>query len=333
VAYRRIVLRRRPEGMPVPEDFEVVEDAVPTPDDGQVVVRHSHLGLAPAARIRMSADVEGYLPPLALGETVYGAAVGVVVDSRHPDLAVGDDVVSINGGWQTHDLTDGRNLRPVDLSVAPAPTWLGALGVSGLTAYVGLTDIARLEAGQQVVVSAAAGAVGSMVVQFARALDCRVVGVAGGPDKCRHVTQTVGADAAVDYRGGDLAGQLARACPEGVDVYFDNVGGAVRDAVWPLMNQYGRVVVCGQIAEYNRRTQEGSGPDWYPLLTKSLTVRGFLASRFQHRYDDFLRDASAWLRADRVVPTEFVVDGFERTPDAFIAMLAGRTLGKTVVAI
>jgi NADPH-dependent curcumin reductase len=333
MTHRRFVLARRPHGLPVAADFEMVESEVPGAGPGEVVVRHTHLGLAPAARIRMSEEVQGYLPPLALGETIYGAAVGSVVDSRHPDFAVGDVVVSINGGWQTHDVTDGRNLKPVDLDLAPAPTWLGAMGVSGLTAYVGLTDIGQLRAGETVVVSAAAGAVGSMVVQFARAMGCRAVGVAGGPEKCRHVVDDLRADACVDYKAPDVGARLADACPDGVDVYFDNVGGAVRDAVWPLMRQYGRVVVCGQIAEYNRGSEDGSGPDWYPLLTRSLTVRGFLASRYAHRYDDFRREGARWLREGLVVPTEHVVDGFENTPAAFIGMLEGRNTGKTVVAV
>ncbi|PUA82789.1 NADP-dependent oxidoreductase [Nocardioides currus] len=331
--HRRFVLARRPQGLPVAADFEVVESGVPAARTGDVVVRHTHLGLAPAARIRMSEDVQGYLPPFAIGDTIYGAAVGLVVDSRHDDFTVGDVVVSINGGWQTHDVSDGSNLRPVDLDLAPAPTWLGVMGVSGLTAYVGLTDIGQVSAGDTVVVSAAAGAVGSTAVQFARAMGCRVVGVAGGPDKARHVLEVLGADACVDYKAPDLPRQLAAACPDGVDVYFDNVGGMVRDAVWPLMRQYGRIVVCGQIAEYNRADAVGSGPDWYPLLTRSLVVRGFLASRYQHRYDDFRARAAQWLQDGSVLPTEHVVPGFESTPEAFIGMLQGRNVGKTVVAI
>jgi NADPH-dependent curcumin reductase CurA len=333
MTHRRFVLARRPNGLPVADDFDLVESALPAVGDGEVLVRHTHLGLAPAARIRMSEDVQGYLPPFALGDTIYGAAVGVVEESRQSDFTAGDVVVSINGGWQTHAVSDGSNLRPVDLDLAPAPTWLGAMGVSGLTAYVGLTDIGHVVPGETVVVSAGAGAVGSMALQFARAMGCRVVGIAGGPDKCRHVRDSLRTEACVDYKAADLAGQLSAACPDGVDVYFDNVGGAVRDAVWPLMRQYGRVVVCGQIADYNRAGQAGAGPDWYPLLTRSLTVRGFLASRYPHRYDEFRTRAAEWMCDGSVLPTEHVVSGFNSTPDAFIGMLEGRYIGKTVVAI
>jgi NADPH-dependent curcumin reductase CurA len=340
MSYRRFALARRPEGTVTLEHFELVEGPMPEPGPGEVLVEHSHLGLAPAARIRMSEDTRGYRPSIPIGGTVTSAAVGTVVASRNPRFAEGDAVASFDGGWQTHALSDGGNLRTVDLALAPAPTWLGAMGISGFTAYVGTIDFAAVKAGDTFVVSAAAGAVGSLAAQVAATQGCTTVGIAGGAAKSAWVEENFGVKKCVDYRAGDFAEQLAAACPEGIDVYFDNVGGQVRDTVWPLLNEYGRVAVCGQIAQYNDAgtydtTASGAaGPSWFPLLTKSLTVRGFLAGNFlEQRYDDFRRDMSRWVKNGDVVSRDHISDGFDSTPQAFIDMLAGRNFGKTVVAI
>lgn len=327
---RQIVLASRPTGTPRPENFQLVETHVPQPKEGEVVVRHTWLGLAPAARLRMSASAS-YRQPMAIGEVVYGQALGVVVESRDARFRPGDMVMSISGGWQEYSVAPASALAQVDLEVAPPSLWLGALGTSGLTAYVGLLDLGQPHAGETVVVSAASGGVGSMVGQIARKLGCRVVGIAGGPEKTRHLMETFGFDVAVDYRAPDFATRLQAACLNGIDIYFDNVGGAVRDGVWRLMNTGGRVVVCGLISEYDDAPQPG--PDWMTILSKRLTVRGFIMSDHLARRDDFQRDMITWYRSGDIRVLEDVREGLGAVVPAFIAMLTGRNLGKTLVRL
>lgn len=327
---RCIVLAARPRGLPRPADFRTIEAPIPTPAHGQVLIRHTWLGLAPAARLRMS-ETPSFREPMALGEVVFGQAVGEVVASRDPSLREGDAVMSIAGGWQRYSVAAAGTLVRIDVRAAPAPVWLGALGTSGLTAYVGLSDIGRARAGEMVVVSASAGAVGSIAGQLAKRLGCRVVGIAGGPLKARHVVETLGFDAGLDHRADDLESAVRAACPSGVDVYFDNVGGAVRDAVWPSMAPDGRVVVCGQIADYNGGG--AGGPGWMAILGKRLTVRGFTLADHLHRRGDFERDMLAGYRDGSIRVVEDVHDGLESAIPAFIAMLTGGTLGKTLVRL
>lgn len=332
MGYAKFVLRRHPSGVPKPDDFQLIEGPIPEPGDGEVVVEHTHLGLAPAARVRMSENVAGYSKGMHLGDTVYGAAAGRILASRNPAMPVGANVASVDGGWQTHAVSDGSNLTVIDTTIAPASVWLGALGISGFTGYVGLEEIAHPKPGETLVVSAAAGAVGSFVAQMARLRGCRVVGIAGGLVKCRHVEQTFSVPVCVNYRNDDFRNELARACPEGVNVYFDNVGGRVRDGVWPLMATYGRVVVCGQISQYSLGAPE-PGPDWYSVMIKRLTVQGLYFGNYLHRRDDFRAEVSAWVRNGDLVPAEAVIDGFGATPGAFIGLLSGRFAGKVVIKL
>ncbi|MEO8296246.1 MAG: NADP-dependent oxidoreductase [Burkholderiales bacterium] len=327
---RQIVLAARPQGLPAPDDFRLVEGRVPEPRPGQVLIRHTHLGLAPAARLRMS-ETQSYAQPMALGDVVYGQAAGEVIESRHDGFRPGDSVVSINGSWQEYSVCGGAALTPADLALAPATLWLGLLGTSGMTAYVGLLDIGRPQAGETVVISAASGAVGSAVGQIARIKGCRAVGIVGGAAKCAYVVDELGFDACIDYRAADFAQQLAAACPKGVDVYFENVGGVVRDTVWPLLNQNGRVVLCGLISEYN--DAQGAGPGWFPLLTKRLMVQGFILSDRLERRADFVRDMGAWYQAGRIRMREDLSHGLEQAVPAFIGMLQGRNFGKTLVKL
>lgn len=328
---RQIVLANRPEGLPTPDNFALVSSEIPDPGAGEFLLEHHYLGLAPAARIRMGAS-RSYAPPLPIGGVIYGQAVGRVRASRHPAFREGDLVVSTDAGWQEYSVSDGARASRIDASVAPEQVWLGALGVSGMTAYVGLLDIGAPKVSDTVVVSAAAGAVGSAVGQIARIKGCRVVGIAGGGTKCRYVTEELGFDASVDYHAADFARQLADACPAGIDLYFDNVGGAVRDAVWPLMSDFGRVVVCGLISEYGA-TAPVSGPGWFALLTKRLSVRGFLLRDHEARQADAVADMSRWYREGRIKGREQIVEGLEQTPAAFIRMLQGGNLGKTLVKL
>jgi len=327
---RQIVLRLRPDGLPTPQNFELVDGPVPQVRDGQVLLQHRYLGLAPAARLRMG-EADSYAKPLALGEVIYGQAVGTVIQSLHPDFQPGDTAVSIRGGWQEYSVGSGPGLNKVNVSIAPPTVWLGALGTSGMTAYVGLLDLGRPKVGETVVVSAAGGAVGSAVGQIARLHGCRVVGIAGGAAKCEFAVSVMQFDACVDYRAPDFAQRLAQACPAGIDICFENVGGASRDAAWSLLNPRARIVVCGLISEYNGVPQPG--PGWFDVLTKRLSLRGFIMSDHLDRRADFERDMGAWYGQGMVRVREDVRHGLEQTPAAFIDMLQGRNLGKTIVQL
>lgn len=332
---RRIVLASRPEGRPTPENLRVEEADVPDPGEGEVLLKVQYLSLDPYMRGRMSA-AKSYAPPVELGAVMVGGTVARVLRSRHPDYAEGDVVLSYSG-WQTHAVAKGKGLRKLDPSVAPVSTALGVLGMPGFTAYAGLFSIGRPQPGETVVVAAASGPVGATVGQLAKLKGARAVGIAGGPDKCAYVRDTLGFDAVVDHRAPDFAERLKEACPKGVDVYFENVGGAVWDAVFPRLNPFARVPVCGLIAQYNS-TGPFEGPDRLPIvmrdvLSKSLTLRGFIQTEFVSQLPDFYREMGAWVRDGRVRYREDIVKGLENAPEAFIGLLEGRNFGKLVVQV
>ncbi|VTU27171.1 NADPH-dependent curcumin reductase [Variovorax sp. PBL-H6] len=327
---RQIVLTARPRGLPRPDDFALVESPVPSPADGQVLMRHDWLGLAPAARLRMD-EAGSYSAPMSLGDVVYGQAIGTVLHSRHPDFEPGDMAMAMRGGWQGFSALPGGDLNKIDPQLAPPPAWLGPLGTSGLAAYIGLLEHGRPRQGETVVVSAAAGAVGSVVGQIARIHGCRVVGIAGGADKQCAAVEEFGFDACVDHHDPDLAQALARACPDGIDVSFENAGGVSRDAVWPLMARGGRIVVCGLISEYN--APPATGPGWYRLLTQRLTIRGYITSDHLHLRGAFERDMARWWSEGRIRMREDVSQGLASAPAAFIGMLQGHNRGKVLVSL
>ncbi|MBL0692985.1 NADP-dependent oxidoreductase [Comamonas sp. JC664] len=332
---RRIVLAARPEGRPTPENFRVEDAAAAEPGEGEVLLKVLYLSLDPYMRGRMSA-AKSYAAPLGLGEVMIGGTVAQVVRSRHPDYAEGDHVLSFSG-WQSYALSNGEGLRKLDPSAAPLTTALGVLGMPGFTAYAGLFTIGRPQPGETVVVAAASGPVGATVGQLARIKGARAVGIAGGPDKCAYVRDELGFDAVVDHRAPDFAERLKDACPKGVDVYFENVGGAVWDAVFPLFNEFARIPVCGLIAQYNS-AGEFPGPDRLPIvmrdvLSKSLTLRGFIQREFVSQLPDFHREMSAWIRDGRVRYREDIVDGLDRAPEALIGLLEGRNFGKLIVKV
>jgi NADPH-dependent curcumin reductase CurA len=327
---RRILLKNRPTGAPSTNDFELAEGPLPEPRDGEVLTRTLFLSLDPYMRGRMSA-AKSYAKPVGLGDVMTGGTVGEVVTSHHQGLAPGDIVVG-QGGWQDYAALPGALLRKLDPNLAPISTALGVLGMPGMTAYVGLLDIGRPKAGETVVVSAASGAVGAVVGQIAKIHGCRVVGVAGGQAKVDYVVRELGFDAAVDHRAPDLAEKLAAAAPQGVDVYFENVGGATQKAVWPLLNDFARIAVCGLIAQYNEPTPP-PGPPILDVLRKRLTVQGFIVSDHGRRQPDFLRDVGGWVRAGKVKYREDIVDGLENAPEAFIGLLQGKNFGKLVVKV
>ncbi len=332
---KRVLLASRPVGEPRENNFRIEDMPVPTPGAGELLLRTLYLSLDPYMRGRMS-DAPSYAKPVAIGQVMEGRTVAEVVASKRDGFAVGDIVLSPHG-WQTHAVSDGKALRKIDPALAPVSTALGVLGMPGMTAYTGLDEIGRPQAGETVVVSAASGAVGSAVGQIAKIKGARAIGIAGGPDKCRYVVEELGFDACVDHRGGDLPARLQAACPNGIDVYFENVGGAVFEAVFPLFNNFARVPVCGQIATYNATEMPAGALRTATLtraiLTKRLTLRGFIVSDFASRQGDFLRDMSAWVREGRIKYREHVVDGIEQAPRALIGLLRGENFGKMLVRV
>ncbi len=327
---RQIVLQSRPVGMPTAANFALVESAVAQPGEGEVLARTLYLSLDPYMRGRMN-EAKSYAAPVELGGVMTGQTVGEVVESRDAQFAPGEIVTGF-GNWQGYAVLPGKALRKVDPALAPVTTALGVLGMPGMTAYVGLLDIGQPRPGDTVVVSAASGAVGSLVGQLAKIKGCRAVGVAGGAEKCRYVVEELGFDACVDHRAPGLGQALARACPAGIDVYFENVGGAVLEAVWPLLNDFARMPICGLIAQYNDSAPR-PGPELFSVLRKRLTLRGFIVSDHGARRGDFLRDVAAWLREGRVKYREDIVDGLERAPEALIGLLQGRNFGKLIARV
>ncbi len=332
---RRIVLKRRPVGPPVPEDFALEEIRMPEPGPGEVLVETSWLSIDPYMRGRLS-DAPSYTEPVALGEPIHGECVGRVRDSRDPAFGAGELVIGM-GGWQTHFVLPGSKLRRLDPEAAPPSAWLGVLGMPGLTAYAAIEGIAKPEPGETVVVPAAAGAVGAVAGQLAKILGCRVVGVAGGPEKCRYLCQELGFDAAVDRRAPGFVAALREACPQGVDVYLELVGGEVLWTVLPLLNLHARVPVVGGIAWYNL-PELPEGPDRTPLLMRTILVRrlrleGMIVWDFEHLRPAFEQEVTALLRAGRIRYREQVYEGLERAPQALIELLEGRTFGKVLVRV
>ena len=329
-ANRQIVLRRHPVGMPRPDDFDLVESPRPSPRDGEVLCRTIYLSLDPYMRGRIS-GVRSYAQPVVPGQVIVGATVGEVIESKYAGLARGDIVLGYDG-WQSHAVAKGGALRKLDPRQAPISTALGVLGMPGMTAYVGLLDIGQPKPGETVVVSAASGAVGSAVGQIARIKGARAVGIAGSRDKCDYVVRELGFDHCVNYKTGDLAAALRAACPSGVDVYFDNVGGDVLRAVTTLLNQNARIPLCGLISEYNA-TESTPGPNLRPLLVNRVLLKGFIVSDHLARLGEFLKDCGGWLREGRLKHREDIVIGLEKAPEAFIGLLQGKNFGKLLVRV
>jgi NADPH-dependent curcumin reductase len=327
---RQVLLKNRPSGEPTLANFEIVEGEAPAVGEGDVLSRTLFLSLDPYMRGRMN-ERRSYAASVAVGAVMVGQTVGEVVESRAEGFAKGDVVLGF-GGWQEYAVLPGKTLRKLDAKAAPLSYALGVLGMPGLTAYVGLLDLAQPKDGETVVVSAAAGAVGSVVGQIAKIKGCRAVGIAGGAAKCEFVVKELGFDSCIDHRDADMANKLKAACPKGIDVNFVNVGGAVLQAVWPLMNDFGRTSVCGLIAHYNDTTI-APGPSWLYLLTHRLTVRGFIVSDHLARMGDFLRDMSGWLREGKMKYREDIVEGLEKAPEAFLGFFRGANFGKLIVKV
>ncbi|CAN7547186.1 NADP-dependent oxidoreductase [Acidovorax sp. LjRoot118] len=334
---RRITLAARPQGLPEPKHFGLQTQPVPEPADGQVLLRTLYLSIDPYMRNLMDPIGPGYAPPVEIGAPMVGGTVSRVVTSRNAQFREGDLVLA-NAGWQDYALSDGSDLLALGGAAQPSQS-LGGMGMPGFTAYVGLLDIGQPKPGETVVVAAATGAVGAIVGQIAKLKGARVVGIASGTDKCRHAVEELGFDACLDRREPGLAERLAAACSQGIDVYFENVGGEVFDAVLPLLNLYARVPVCGFIAHYNDESNAPSGPDRLPRLTatllqKRVRMQGFIIlDHYGERFDSFRREMAAWLAQGQVQLREDIVDGLENAPEALRRVLQGRNFGKTVVRV
>ncbi|HLJ74427.1 MAG TPA: NADP-dependent oxidoreductase [Thermoanaerobaculia bacterium] len=323
----QVIFKSRPVGLPSEDNFEIAQSEMPK---GDVLRRTIYLSLDPYMRGRMS-TVKSYAEPAKLGEPMVGSTISEVLESNNPKYRRGDFVLGLDG-WQAFAASDGKGLRKLDPSFAPITTSIGVLGMPGLTAYVALLDIGRPKEGETVVVSAAAGAVGSIAGQIAKIKGCRAVGIAGSDEKCKHVVAELGFDACINYKTQELNEALKTACPDGVDVYFDNVGGAVLEAVLRRINLYARIPLVGLIAHYND-PKPRPGPNLLPLISKRALIQGMLVFDHTDRTPDFLRDMSQWIGDGKVRYREDIVEGLENAPRAFIGLLQGENIGKRMIRV
>ena len=331
VTNREVRLASRPDGWPTAANFEFVESDVPAPGEGEVLIRNVFMSVDPYMRGRMN-DVKSYTPPFVLHETLQGGAVGRVEASNNPAFTVGDHVS--NGlGWREWFVSDGRGIGKLDTDGAPPEAYLSVLGGTGFTAYVGLLDLGQPKAGETIFVSAAAGAVGSVVGQIGKIVGCRVVGSAGSDEKVAWLRDELGFDAAFNYKVEGPEDALARLCPEGIDIYFENVGGDHLQAALNHMNPFGRIAACGMISQYNNAEPQPGPNNLQAIVRQRLTIRGFIVSDHADRRPDFVRDMSMWLREGQVTDRVTVVEGIENAPRAFLGLLNGENMGKMLVKL
>ncbi len=329
---RKCRLAARPVGLPKATDWAFADEPAPEPGDGEIRVQVDYLSVDPAMRSWMNAG-RSYVPPVEIGEVMRAGGIGRVIDSRRPDYAAGDVVYGVFG-VQRYALSDGRGVTRVDTTVAPAPVHLGVLGVGGLTAYFGLLDIGRPEPGQTVVVSGAAGSVGSIAGQIARIKGCRVVGIAGGPDKCGWLVDELGFDGAIDYKAGDVRQQLRQQAPDGIDVFFDNVGGELLDAALARLARGARVVICGAVSQYNAEERPIGPANYMQLLVARASMTGFVVFDYADRYPEGISQLARWRQSGELRSREDVVHGdVDRFPEVLLRLFEGGNTGKLVLAL
>ncbi|HSZ14103.1 MAG TPA: NADP-dependent oxidoreductase [Solirubrobacteraceae bacterium] len=323
-------LAARPVGLAKPSDWTYTEEPVPEPGDGEVLVKVQYVSLDPAMRGWMN-EGRSYIPPVGIGEVMRAFAVGEVIASNDPDVPVGSHVGGLLGA-QAYSAVNGKGVFKVDPSLAPLPVYLSTLGMPGVTAYFGLLDIGRPQAGETVVVSGAAGAVGGLVGQIAKLKDCRVVGIAGGPEKCRHVVEDLGFDAAIDYKSEDVGAALAEHCANGIDVYFDNVGGEILDAALANLARGARVVICGAISQYNSATAQGPS-NYLSLLVNHASMTGFTMGDYIARYGEAVQEMAGWLASGKLKSREDIAEGLENFPQTLLRLFHGENTGKLVLKV
>ncbi len=324
-------LAARPVGLPKRSDWNYVEEPVSDPGPGQILIKILYISLDPAMRGWMN-DGKSYAPPVGIGEVMRAGALGRVIATQNPGYAVGDHVVGMFG-IQEYALSDGKGLNKVDPKLAPLPVYLGTLGMPGMTAYFGLLEVGALKAGDTVVVSGAAGAVGMPVGQIAKIKGCRVVGIAGGAEKCQYVVKELGFDACIDYKTEDVKAALKEHCPKGVDVYFDNVGGDILDAVLTQISRGARIAICGAISQYNSTTGMKGPSNYMSLLVNRARMEGFLVFDFAARYGEAAREMAGWMVQGKLKSREDVVAGLETFPETFLKLFKGENFGKLVIKV
>lgn len=331
IVNRQFRLAARPVGLPKGSDWSLVEEPVREPGEGEFLIRIEYISLDPAMRGWMN-EGKSYVPPVAIGEVMRAGGAGEVVASNHPGFPVGSKVSGLFG-VQQYAMSNGKGVQRVDTALAPLPTYLGVLGMTGMTAYFGLLDVGAAQAGDTVVVSGAAGAVGMVVGQVAKILGCRVVGIAGGAEKCRWLVDELGFDAAIDYKYADLRKALREHCPQGIDVYFDNVGGEILDLALAQLAMHARVVVCGAISQYNA-TDGVKGPaNYLSLLVNRARMQGMVVFDYAARYGEAAREMGAWLADGRLKSREDIVEGFDTFPDALLRLFRGENTGKLLLKV
>jgi NADPH-dependent curcumin reductase CurA len=329
---RQVRLAARPVGTPQCSDWNYTEEALAEPREGEFAVKVSHLSLDPAMRGWMN-DGKSYIRPVAIGEVMRAGGAGKVIASKHPQFKVGDDVAG-SFGVQQYAISDGKGVRKVDTRFAPLTTYLGALGMPGMTAYFGLLDIGKPQPGETVVVSGAAGAVGSVVGQIAKIKGCRAIGIAGGAEKCRYLTEKLGFDAAIDYKSEDVKAALKIHCPDGIHVYFDNVGGEILEAALGRIALHARIVICGAISQYNSTTPPKGPANYLSLLVNRASMTGMIVFDYAARYDEGGREMAQWIAAGKLITKEDVVEGgIDAFPETLLKLFKGENFGKLVLAL
>lgn len=324
-------LAARPVGFPKRSDWSYHEEPVLEPRDGELLVRIRYISLDPAMRGWMN-EGRSYIRPVAIGEVMRAGTLGEVIASRHPGFAVGDFVVGTQG-VQSHAISDGNGLSKVDPALAPLPKYLHVLGMPGMTGYFGLLDVGQPKPGETVVVSAASGAVGQVVGQIAKIRGCRVIGIAGGPEKCRYVVDELGYDACIDYKRGPIFPGLAQHCPDGIDVYFDNVGGDILDAVLTRIRLHARIVICGAISQYNNTTPIQGPKNYLSLLVNRARMEGIVVFDWAPRYSEAVAALAGWMREGRLKSREDIVPGIEHFPETLLKLFNGENFGKLIVQV
>ncbi|RAP29424.1 hypothetical protein C2W64_03773 [Brevibacillus laterosporus] len=328
----QILLTSRPVGTPTSNNFAFITSSIPQPNDNQLLIRTLYLSVDPYMRGRMN-NQESYIPPFQLNEVITGGVIGEVIETKSSDFQVGDVVLG-HLGWQNYSVADANQVKKIDADLAPITTALGVLGMPGMTAYFGLLDIGQPQEGETVVISGAAGAVGMLVGQLAKMKGARVVGIAGSDEKIRYLIEELGFDTAINYKTtSNIQLELAKACPNGVDIYFDNVGGTISDAVLSLINQGARIPICGQISLYNSEKQDVGPRIQVQLLRKMATMKGFLVGQYTDRYEEGMTQMAQWIKEGKIKYSENIVEGLENAPKAFLGLFSGDNTGKQLVKV
>ncbi len=328
---KQVLLAQRPVGLPTKETWSFTETALPTIQDQEFLVKQHYISLDPAMRGWLN-DVRSYIPPVQIGEVMRAGSVGEIVDSKHPDFKVGDFVTGW-GGVQQYAVGNTKGWFKVDPNLAPLPLYISTLGMPGMTAYFGILEVGKIKEGETVLVSGAAGAVGSVVGQIAKIKGCRVVGIAGGPEKCAYLTETLGFDAAIDYKNEDIRKGLKIACPEGIDVYFDNVGGDILDAALTRINRHARIAICGAISQYNNKTAIQGPSNYLSLLVNRASMTGFVVMDYAKDYRKAAMEMGQWIMQGKLKSKEDIYEGIENFHDTFLRLFSGEKMGKLVLKI